>query len=173
MNEAKQTFRVNKCASSTYSRCLSFHILVFRVAYDFHQRTWYRSFVHKTMADSPHPAWLPPAEGTTHQFGTIEDGMKYGQRLFHYTYATGHDNVHYLQYRMLHRVNIFHLQNRLARLKATCWTNRDVSDTDLLDLKTTLHDYSEHLYFPLLSSLQLNRSFYVCAKAKNEHQIDS
>ena len=145
--------RKEHITSSAYLGFLSFHVVVVRVDYDSHQGTWYRSSVYKTMADSPHPAWLPPVEVATHQLGTIEDDMKYGERLFHYTYATRHDDVHYLHYRMLHRVNIFHLQNRLGRLKATCWTKREVSDTDLLDLKTTLHDYSEHLYLlycPLL-----------------------
>ena len=90
------------------------------------------------------PAWLhpPPAE-ETQKLGVIEDGMNYGERLFHYTYATRHDDVHFLEYRMLHRLNIFHLQNRLAKLKGSCWTTHDICEKDLMDLKDRLHEYSK------------------------------
>ncbi len=92
------------------------------------------------------PAWLlPQSSGGDQKLGIIEDSMTYGERLFHYTYATRKDEVHFLNYRMLHRLNIFHLQNRLARLKGSVWTKLDVSDTDLLDLQSTLYDYSKHL----------------------------
>ena len=58
------------------------------------------------------PAWaatLPSAE--TQKPGVIEDTMDYGERLFHYTYATRHNDFHTIGYRTLHRYNIFHLQN--------------------------------------------------------------
>ena len=92
------------------------------------------------------PAWnatLPSAE--IQKLGVIEDTMDYGERLFHYTYATRNDDVHIVGYRTLHRYNIFHLQNQLAKLKALCWTKRDVSDETLMDLKNTLHEYSKYL----------------------------
>ena len=90
------------------------------------------------------PTWLhpPPAE-ETQKLGVIEDDMNYGERLFHYTYATRHDDVHFLEYRMLHRLNMFHLQNRLAKLKGSCWTTHASSEADLVDLKDTLHEYSK------------------------------
>lgn len=92
------------------------------------------------------PAWLhPPPPVESQKLGTIEDNMNYGERLFHYTYATRNDDVHFLGYRMLHRLNIFRLQNQLAKLKGSSWTKHDISDTDLLELKNTLHDYSKHL----------------------------
>ena len=98
------------------------------------------------------PAWfvtLPSAE--TQKLGVIEDTMNYGERLFHYTYATRHDDVHFLAYRTLHRYNIFHLQNQLAKLKGSCWTKRDVTDATLGDLKNTLHEYSKYLNFNMLT----------------------
>ena len=92
----------------------------------------------------PLPAWFhPPPLTEPQKLGVIEDDMNYGERLFHYTYGTRHEDVHYLEYRMLHRLNIFHLQNRLAELKGSCWTNHDLTDADLLDLKNKLHDYSK------------------------------
>ena len=96
-------------------------------------------------AAAPQPAWLHTAPAAdTPKLGNIDDSMSYGERLFHYTYATGHDDVHFLEYRMLHRLNIFNLQNRLAKFKGSCWTQHDIPETDLLDLKGMLHDYSKY-----------------------------
>ena len=92
---------------------------------------------------------MPSAE--TQKLGVIEDSMDYGERLFHYTYATQHDDVHVVGYRALHRYNIFHLQNQLAKLKGSCWTKHDVSDETLVDLKNTLHDYSKYLNLDMLT----------------------
>ena len=97
-------------------------------------------------AAAPQPAWLYTAPAAdTPELGIIDDSMSYGERLFHYTYATRHDDVHFLEYRMLHRLNIFNLQNRLAKFKGSCWTRHDVQETELLDLKDMLHDYSKYL----------------------------
>ena len=52
---------------------------------------------------------------------------------------------------MLHRLNIFRLQNRLAELKGSCRTKHDVSNADLLDLKNGLHDYGKHLDLNILT----------------------
>ena len=79
------------------------------------------------------------------KLGVVEDCMSDAERLFHYTYATRHDEVHFLEYRMLHRMNIFNLQNRLAESKASSWTKRGASDGELLDLKVKLHEYSKYL----------------------------
>ena len=101
------------------------------------------------------PAWFvkrPSAE--TQKLGVIEDAMNYGQRLFHYTYATHHDDVHFLEYRTLHRLNIFHLQNQLAELKGSYWTERDAPRATLGELKTKLHDYSKYLTFIFICCLQ-------------------
>ena len=71
--------------------------------------------------------------------------MSYGERLFHYTYATGSNDVHFLEYRTLHRLNNFHLQNQLAELKGLYWTKCDVPHETLGDLKNRLHDYSKYI----------------------------
>ena len=92
----------------------------------------------------------------THKLGVIEDTMNYGERLFHYTYSTRHDDVHFLEYRTLHRYNIFHLQNQLAKLKGSCRSKRDLTDENLGGLKTKLHDYSPYIDSNLLSSTKLN-----------------
>lgn len=94
----------------------------------------------------PLPAWFHPLPLTEpQQLGVTENDMNYGERLFHYTYGTRHhEHVHYLEYRMLHRLNIFHLQNRLAELKGKSWAHHDLSDAGLLDLKDRLHDYSKY-----------------------------
>ena len=73
--------------------------------------------------------------------------MTYNERLFHYTYASQQDEVHFMEFRILQRLNIFRLQNKLAELKASCWKELKPSDVDFENLKTTLHDYGK----PLLS----------------------
>ena len=99
-------------------------------------------------------ATLPSVE--TQNLGVVEATMDYGERLFHYTYATRHDDVHIVGYRTLHRYNIFHLQNQLAKLKGLCWTKREVSNETLVDLKNTLHEYSMYLNLNMLTCNGLN-----------------
>ena len=99
----------------------------------------------------PQPAWfVKRPSGETSKPGVIESTMHYGERLFNYTYATRHDDVHFLEYRTLHRLNIFHLQNQLAELKGSCWAKRDVPDETLGELKNKLHDYSKYLDLDML-----------------------
>src|SRR5437764_5294045 len=90
------------------------------------------------------PAWLKPQLiNTTKTAGMIEDNMSYDERLFHYTYATRHGEMHFLENRTLQRMNIFRLQNKVASLKGACWTEQKVSEADWDGIKTTLHDYSK------------------------------
>jgi hypothetical protein len=97
-------------------------------------------------APVPVPAWLyPKPAAEPPKLGEILDNMGYDQRLFHHTFATQNDDVHFLEYRILHRLNIFHIQNRLAKLKGSCWKDKKASEADLSELKTTLHDYSKCL----------------------------
>lgn len=106
---------------------------------------------------APQPAWFvkrPSAE--TPNPGVIEDTMDYGERLFHYTIATGHDDVHFLEYRTLHRLNIFHLQNQLAELKGSYWVKGDVPHGTLGELKIKLHDYSRYLDLEMLNHKKFN-----------------
>ena len=86
----------------------------------------------------------PSALGQAHkQLGVIEDDMEYGERLVHYTHATQNDEVHVLEYRSLHRLNIFCLQNRLAKLKGRYLEKVNVSDAGSVELEQTLRRYSK------------------------------
>ena len=90
------------------------------------------------------PTWFPvKASGTVKELGVISDGMGYSERLFHYAYASQINGVDFMEYRLLQRINIFRLQNELAKLKAACWTNLDADDGKMDQLKTTLHDYGK------------------------------
>ncbi len=91
------------------------------------------------------PSWFPNGQKAKAAPGKFEDGMNYSQRLFHYAYASQIDTVHVLENRMLHRLNIFHLQNELARLKGAVWEDMSASDDDLIKLKTTLHDHGKQI----------------------------
>jgi hypothetical protein len=95
------------------------------------------------------PNWFPNAQKAKPTPGKFEDGMDYSQRLFHYAYASQTDELHIVENRLLQRLNIFHLQNKLAKLKGAVWGDMSASDDDLDNLKSTLHDYSEYLYMPL------------------------
>ena len=57
------------------------------------------------------------ASGTVKGLGVITEGMEYSERLFHYAYASQTDDVNFTEYRFLQRVNIFRIQNELAKLK--------------------------------------------------------
>ncbi|KAH0438899.1 hypothetical protein CcaCcLH18_03045 [Colletotrichum camelliae] len=72
----------------------------------------------------------------------IRDDMDYAERIFHYAWQSGNDEPHILEYRMLNRINLFHLQNELAKLKAAVWTDCSAEEGDLAKLRTTLHDYA-------------------------------
>lgn len=95
-------------------------------------------------ADASRPSWLqsPQVARSQKRLGVVEDDMRYGEKLVHYTYATKHDDLHLLEYRSLHRLNIFCLQNRLARLKGHFLEKIDVSDEESLEIENTLHRYS-------------------------------
>lgn len=97
--------------------------------------------------------WHSPPVAETPNLGVIEENMSYDERLFHYTYATRYDDVHFMEYRILHRLNIFHLQNKLAKLKGVCWTDHKLSDEKLTEMKTTLHEYSKLFSYLLYSFL--------------------
>jgi hypothetical protein len=74
--------------------------------------------------------------------GFIKDEMIYSQRVFHYSYAACATEPHFLAFRGLQRINIVHLQNKLARHKGAAWKDMAASDELLQDLETTLHKYS-------------------------------
>ena len=96
-----------------------------------------------TPAPDAAPSWLYPKAAEPPKPGEILNGMNYSERLWHHTFATQDNDVHFLEYRVLHRLNIFDLQNQLAKLKGGFWKDSKASEEDLKTLKTTLHDYSE------------------------------
>lgn len=95
--------------------------------------------------DTSQPPWLqpPPIMQAQKKLGVMEDDMEYGERLIHYTYATQHDDIHFLEYRSLHRLNLFCLQNRLAKLKGCYLDKVNVSDEESVEIENTLHRYSK------------------------------
>lgn len=88
------------------------------------------------------PLWPLPTKATiSKEIGDIDDSMGYEERLFHYTMASRDDELHFLEFRGLQRLNIFRLQNKLAHLKGKCWQDSRVSEADGKDLEETLHAY--------------------------------
>lgn len=69
--------------------------------------------------------------------------MDYAKRVFRYSWHSGNDEPHILEYRILNRINLFHLQNELAKLKSAVWNDFSAKEDDLARLRTTLHDYGK------------------------------
>lgn len=69
--------------------------------------------------------------------------MSYAARLFHYTYGKTNSEVLFLEHRTLRRLNLFALQNQIARLKGAFSERQEASEKDLEALKSALHDYSK------------------------------
>ncbi|KAF4842317.1 hypothetical protein CGCSCA4_v008797 [Colletotrichum siamense] len=74
--------------------------------------------------------------------GRIREGMGYAERMFHYSWQSGAEDLPILEYRTLSKMNIFHLQNELAKLKASVWTGMSVSQDNLAKLRVTMHAYA-------------------------------
>ncbi|KAI4269808.1 MAG: hypothetical protein LQ337_007058 [Flavoplaca oasis] len=68
--------------------------------------------------------------------------MTYSQRLFHHTYASQRENAHFIEFRLLQRLNLVQLENELAQLKGKVWSHMDASDQDMKLLRATLRDYA-------------------------------
>ena len=75
--------------------------------------------------------------------GLIKDGMRYSQRVFHHTYACQSEDVQFLEFRLLQRLNLVQLQNELARHKAAIWEGMEASEEELKAVRGTLHDYGK------------------------------
>jgi hypothetical protein len=97
------------------------------------------------MISTAMPSWLQPeTKVETKTPGVIDDGMTYDERLFHYSYATRRDELHLLEFRLLQRMNIFNLQNKLARLKGSCWGIQALADSEMNEMRDTLHQYGKN-----------------------------
>jgi hypothetical protein len=72
---------------------------------------------------------------------TPENG--YWEQLVHYTFII--DRLIYLEFARLQHLNIVHLHNTLAEIKADIWQTRTTSKAQMTDLKTAIHDYGMKL----------------------------
>ena len=90
--------------------------------------------------------------------GMLKDGMTYSQRLFHHTYASQTEDAHFLEFRLLQRLNLVQLQNELARHKGAIWKNMEASEDDMRCLRVTLSDYGEYVFKPCQ---------YMCKRVNN------
>lgn len=68
------------------------------------------------------------------------------KKLSEYAYNTRNDNLHFIEYRLLRRLNIFNLQNKLAAIKVLSQRHHQLTDAELLELQETLHAYSKPCY---------------------------
>ena len=85
---------------------------------------------------------MDPAEvGVSRRLGKLDDNMTYPQRLFHHTYASQNEDAHFMEFRLLQRLNLVQLQNELARIKGKVWRNLEASEEDMKDLRVKLRDY--------------------------------
>lgn len=92
------------------------------------------------------PAWLQPKlQVETKSAGVIEDDMAYEDRLFHYAFATRYDDLHLIEFRLQQRMIVFHLQNKLARMKGCTWKKQKAADSEMEELRSTMHHYGEFL----------------------------
>lgn len=77
--------------------------------------------------------------------GIFNDKMSYAQRLFHHTYASQNEDVHFIEFRLLQRLNLVQLQNELAQMKGDIWTNMEISEEKAEALRVTLRHYGKYL----------------------------
>ena len=77
------------------------------------------------------------------QLGSCDPSMTYSQRLFHHTYASQNEGAHFMEFRLLQRINLVQLQNELSQMKGRVWTKLDISETDLKELRVKLREYGE------------------------------
>ncbi|KAI2842454.1 hypothetical protein CBS147343_10571 [Aspergillus niger] len=81
--------------------------------------------------------------------------MSYTERYLRYTYATGNEEPYFLTFRGLQRLNLVHLQNKLAQKKSVIWKGKEGTEESINDLTSTLHAYANAIRdYEFLSSLQ-------------------
>ena len=67
----------------------------------------------------------------------------HGERLYKYTFDEGRQEPRFLIFRGLQLMNIFNLQNELAKLKHGIMTTKNATPEQTKALTKVLHDYSE------------------------------
>ena len=75
--------------------------------------------------------------------GIFKDKMTYSQRLFHHTYASQNEDAHFIEFRLLQRLNLVQLQNELAQIKGEIWNNMEASEEKMKTLRVTLREYGK------------------------------
>ena len=75
--------------------------------------------------------------------GVITEKMTYSQRLFHHTYASQNEDAHFIEFRLLQRLNLVQIQNELAQFKGDIWTKMGASQEEMKNLRVTLREYGE------------------------------
>lgn len=75
--------------------------------------------------------------------GIILDDMTYSERLFHYSCSVEGLEPHFLAFRGLQRINLVHLQNKLAKHKGNVWKEKAAPEDTLEDLEVILHKYGK------------------------------
>jgi len=74
--------------------------------------------------------------------GETDHGESHGERLFQYTFDEGRQEARFLIFRGLQLMNIFNLQNDLAKLKHGIMTTKTATPQQTEPLTKVLHDYS-------------------------------
>lgn len=91
----------------------------------------------------------PDAQGrafiTDPTSGFMTGDLPYDQRLFRYTWNAGGDELHFMAFRSLQRLNVVHIQNELASKKRDIVKKGAASRTDMEELKVLLQDYGREV----------------------------
>ncbi len=85
--------------------------------------------------------------GSHHEDESNHD-ESYGEQLFKYTFDEGRQEPRFLIFRSLQLMNIFNMQNDLAKLKHDIMTTKTATPQQTESLTKVLHNYSNYLYLP-------------------------
>jgi hypothetical protein len=69
----------------------------------------------------------------------------YWEQLVRYNSTLGKDELLYPEFFSLQRLNILHLHNTLAEIKASTWQKKTSSKEQMAELKIAMHDYGTEL----------------------------
>ena len=95
--------------------------------------------------------------------GEFKDGMDYSQRLFHHTCLSQSEDAHFLEFRLLQRLNLAQLQNELGRHKGAIWAHRKAPEEDMKSMRVTLREYGELSleFVPLCLGIDLRNTLVI------------
>lgn len=75
-----------------------------------------------------------------------KDDESYGEHLFRYTFDEGRQEPRFLIFRGLQLMNIYNMQNDLAKLKHDIMTTKTAEPQQTESLTKTLHNYGNDSY---------------------------